>query len=394
MIRQRLFVRVLIVVTTVSSLLITGAAGRDQSALAATPPPVPRLAHAIELTRLRSAVSRTFLLPSGALTKRIYAQPINYRAANGAWRTIDNTLVPTNQHGYAFQNRANVYRVLLPRTLRSHVIRISKGANWLAFVPTRSYQRIRVDGSTATYAGRGQSIEYAATSTGVKESIQLSSHSAPNVYAYRLTLAPGLSLRAVSKRGIDVLDSRGHRIFQLSAPIMTDAAGRTSRALTLVAKQQNGIETLRLTANRRWLDAPARTYPVVIDPTTTANFPTDQSCTIVSNDGSSSCGQVNTLSVGQSSDAYESLLQFDLQGASDSEITSAQVHLYMMSAPYPGSTTVSAYQVTHSWDANNVNWTTYDGTNQWTPGGDIGSTRSAPTRSTAVVRAGRGRRGT
>lgn len=83
-----------------------------------------------EVESLRSEHSRTFRGSDGTLTARIYGAPVNFRDAAGAWQAIDSRLQAV---GDQLVNRANAYRLELPKTLSAKPVRVTDGERWVSF---------------------------------------------------------------------------------------------------------------------------------------------------------------------------------------------------------------------------------------------------------------------
>ena len=60
-----------------------------------------------ELPALRTTHSRTYEQAHGGEITRVFADPVNYRAADGAYEPVSNVLVPSPLAGYRVRNRAN-----------------------------------------------------------------------------------------------------------------------------------------------------------------------------------------------------------------------------------------------------------------------------------------------
>ena len=100
-------------------------------------------------------------------------------------------------------------------------------------------------------------------------------HLDPVSYTHLFEMAyktDGLTPVQVDAHTIALQNEEGETVYTLSAPVMTDAEGASSDALTLTLKDvKNKKFTVELTADDTWLDAEDRVYPVKIDPDTSAN---------------------------------------------------------------------------------------------------------------------------
>jgi len=80
-----------------------------------------------EVTSLRTRTSDTYLTASGAYQTVLSAGSVNYQDSSGAWQPIDDSLVPSAVSGYAYQNKANAYTLLLPSDLGGAPVKVTAG---------------------------------------------------------------------------------------------------------------------------------------------------------------------------------------------------------------------------------------------------------------------------
>ncbi|MEA2493589.1 MAG: hypothetical protein QOJ29_1500 [Thermoleophilaceae bacterium] len=128
--------------------------------------------------------------------------------------------------------------------------------------------------------------------------------------------------------------------------------------------------------DRAWLSSADRQYPVVIDPGVTVADNLD--CYIVGGTSANTnfCGGSSVKVGWDGTQAYRSLLRFDVAGAvpANSMIAGAHLEVYLSSKTTSNTTSVAAHKVTRSWTSA-ATWNKYDGTNAWTAaGGDFAST--------------------
>ena len=309
----------------------------------------------------------------------VSAGPVNYQDQSGAWQPIDDTLVPSTVPGYAWQNRADGYRVLLPADLGGAPIRVQRGGAWLSFQLAGAAARGSVSGNTVTYpdALPGVTVSFAAVGDEVKESLLLANPGVQVGYTFRVQTAPGLSVKPNGTGGLDVYSGSAFQ-FALPAPFMTDAPGAPqgfSRAVSFSTQPTPGGLSLEVTADPAWLHRPERRWPVVIDPTVTLVGPAvNADCHIVGGSFATQSFCASTeLEVGSSSTgARHGLLYFPVEGAlpRDSQVVAATLSAYVPRAGGNGALTVGVRQLTRSF-THDATWNRYDGVHAWTtPGGD------------------------
>ncbi|MGH2442290.1 MAG: hypothetical protein ACRDFX_03890, partial [Chloroflexota bacterium] len=201
---------------------------------------------------------------NGHYVTTVSTHSLNYRGGSG-WPPINDSLVPAAAAGFAYQNQANRYTVSLPPTLASPV-RVSSGSAWAQFSLAGGSGTGTVSGATDTFPLPHGSLRLAAQSDAVKESITLAGPGAPSSYRFALQLSPGFTAQQNTAGGIDLLDGQGAVAFSLAPPSMTDQASATHGVAMSLEQDSTGY-TVALQGDQSWLADPARSWPVVIDPT-------------------------------------------------------------------------------------------------------------------------------
>lgn len=339
----------------------------------------------VELVARRTATSRTYALPDGTFPTEAFAGPIHYRDADGAWRRIDNRLVPSSRPGYAYENAANSYTLYLPEDVADTPVRIESNDHWVEFELHGASGSPTAAGAEAVYDGvlPGVDVVYEARPSGVKEAFVLSGPDALSSFTFSLRTSAGVTATANEVGGIDVETSDGDVVASLDAPVAYDAAGRetTGRHISYdVVRTRSGL-AVALVTDPGWLADPARRYPVVVDPTYTLR-PPSRDCWI-GNGGietSSNCGSGSDyVRVGYTGSAKRrGLLRFDLSSIpSTATVASGIVSLYMDHTKTTGLAKNADYVLSRAkkpW-TNSATWHRYDGVNSWsTAGGDFGTT--------------------
>jgi hypothetical protein len=230
----------------------------------------------VEVPDLRTATSRTFRQKDGTFVTEVFAAPIHYEDASGRLRPIDNTLVASDRSGYALENKANRYSLALPRSLGQGPVRFAVGEEWVTFQlrgARSASEPATPTGTKAVFADalQGVTVDYVARPAGVKETLTLRSASAPSTFVFDLELSPGLSAEENDAGGVDVVSAQAKEaVFSFAPPFMEDASGGEEGFSTAVdyelAKTVSGL-SLVVSADRKWLQDPARVWPVRVDPT-------------------------------------------------------------------------------------------------------------------------------
>ncbi len=307
----------------------------------------------------------------------ISSAPINYRDTNGDWQPIDNTLVPSHQRGYAYQNKANRYNLQLPKNLGDAPVKFTDGDASVAFSLSGAGGTGSVSGDTATFADAlpGVAVAFQASNNAVKETLTLQGPKSPHTFVYTVEVSPGLTAKATGDGGIDFVDASGKVAFSFAPPFMSDSAEtpETSYAVTMTPNQTPGGLMVTVDADASWLADPARVWPVIIDPTVTLN-PSQDCFVAFTYPDHSYCNSIGISVSVNGSAVTRGLLKFDLSSVpATAQVTNAKLGLRGN-----GSTgvtaAVGAYKITQDW-TNSATWNTYDGTNSWaTPGVDFDPT--------------------
>lgn len=362
----------------------TSAAASDVVAAAELAPARSQDLEPTELVGERSATSKTFLRPDGSKQTEVFTSPVHYRAGDGDWATIDSTLVESGQPGYAVENDANDYRLLIPTDAGAQPVRFQTGGEWVSFAAQGADGAPQVQGSTASIGGLGRDtrLEYEATSQGVKEMFILEeapTDDAASSWTFDLDTSAGLTPRLAADGGLDFVEQNGDVAFVVPAPFMTDSSGTDagySDAVSFDLTQAGDAWQLTLAADPEWLADPARVFPVRVDPTITANGAFRDCWINQFSPNTPNCGAGSDwIRAGWSGgDARRSLLEFNLDSIPvNATGISADLGLYVDNTQTTNVATATyvARRMTRSWTGL-ATWNNYNGTNPWTtPGGDF-----------------------
>ncbi len=266
--------------------------------------------------------STTIESDSGTQITTISPVPINYRDTSGAWVPIDNSLQPMVGNVWAAKNEENRYSLRLPEDLGEDPVQISEAGNYINFRLRGGDGAPEIDGSEAVYreVRAADSIAYDANGEGVKETITLTASPIGLVrYVFDLAMSSGLAPSILASGEVVFEEASGKVVFSIAAPTMMDSTLPEpiySDAASFELDHTSGSWSLTLAPSTEWLTDPARTYPVIVDPTVTLGPPVTD-CTIVEGSASSAyCGPLNEyLRVGSGSENGSSrrgLLKFDV----------------------------------------------------------------------------------
>ncbi|WP_213013445.1 LamG-like jellyroll fold domain-containing protein [Paractinoplanes toevensis] len=223
----------------------------------------------------------------------------------------------------------------------------------------------RVDGQTATYPSilADTDLELHTYDSGIKETLVLKSAQAASSWTFPLTLN-GLTPRMTDSGEVELLNAAGVAVAWFPHGSMEDSkfdlrsgGSAESGAVTYRLAEQDGGTVLKVTADRAWLDDPARVYPVRVDPTATT---IDSGDVYVDNDSTTTNQNGNDLPIGTYDGTVKarSFMHFDSfagDGFTSRHVSKAVLQLYLTWQP---SCTVSrAFDVraaTSAWTVDSL----------------------------------------
>lgn len=329
-----------------------------------------------EATELRTEKSRTFKTADGRLLQQLYTSPVNFRD-NGRWRPIDNTLEPGAEG--SIRNRANRYSATLPSTL-AKPIRVTEGSDAVSFKLRGASGTRRTSEATATYEDALPQVDvrYDLLPHALKETVILTGPEAQR--EFRFDVASGLRGRETASGGVEFVDSAGDVQFTVPAPVAWDAANDAPVDEVAALRYDAENETLTLRVSDRYLDDPARKFPVSVDPMLAVASPAkDCKISAAASEQSMSFCAYDTLRVGWvEGHNNHSLLHFDAANQIPRNVTVLESWVstykrYQSDVSWGHQYTMNS--VTRPWADGQTTWLKANSTTNWaTPGGDFSST--------------------
>ncbi len=222
----------------------------------------------------RSAFSKTFTTAEGGLRHtRLYPQRVHFPdPRTGEMVEIDTTLVPRPDGRWA--TAATPVEVAVdpdPRSRALVEVRDPLTGDSVRFgiagAPASARATATDDALRLEGVGTGVDSVLEPTGSGVKETLTLAGRRSATSFAYHLDTG-ALEPRVEPDGSIALIASDGTPS-PLVVPrgFMRDARGALSDGVSYsLAPDPEGAWTLRVTLDRAWLAAPARAYPVVVDP--------------------------------------------------------------------------------------------------------------------------------
>lgn len=337
-----------------------------------------------EIPALRTQTSDTYAV-SGGYELISYSGPINYKSAQGSWQPIDDSLITSNAAGFAWQNKANSFSLLLPLNLGAGPVEF-KDANGIVSFQLQGAGSAtgQVSGSMVTYPNAipGVTVQLTAGNAGIKEAVILTGPASPSQVSYSMSLGSGLNAAASASGGVAITGQSGNLLYSIDPPSASDAAGATAPSVSISLSGSGASRTVTLSVDPSWLASSDRQWPVAIDPSISYNA--DQACEIEngSHANTNYCGSGTYLEVGyESSSGYvhRSTMLFNIQNSVPvgAQVTHAGLAVYLNSTGTSNYGSVSDYQLTQAWTTS-VTWNDYNGSSAWTnAGGTFNSTALA-----------------
>lgn len=186
--------------------------------------------------------------------EQIGGEANTYIAEDNTAEPVDNTLVekellsmPTN-----FENAANDYTVKMPLKITAgNGVKLYKDDYTMELIPLGGdYSRPVAVDNAVLYNDVYPGIDYQYTVLGdtIKEDIVLNRPTDKHTFRFEVK-------------------ANNLTVISIVAPEMMDASGEASTNLSLALAKEDGKYIATITADKEWLNAPERAYPVRIDPT-------------------------------------------------------------------------------------------------------------------------------
>ncbi|MFD3537031.1 LamG-like jellyroll fold domain-containing protein [Streptomyces sp. NPDC058664] len=316
-----------------------------------------------------SASSDFFVNADGSTTVRHYAGRSNFKTADGTWKPIDTSL--TEDRDGRLQQRANSLDIEFAPTAADRQLAsvdFGSGRSLAYSLRGAATSEPTVDANgTITYASvlPDTDVQLVSLAEGFKENIVLRSPDAASSWVFPLD-ATGLTPRIAADGDVEFTDAAGavtatvpHAFMEDSRidPRSGDAA--QSRAVSYELTTVDGKPALRMTADRAWLAAPERVYPVTVDPTVTASNSTYAQNTIPGDHSTEPIIKVGSYDAG--TNKTNSFLQFPSLGTTlkGQRVSAATLNVYALWSSTCPAQEFSVHPISQAWTPSGV--TSYPG---------------------------------
>ncbi|MFB7609975.1 LamG-like jellyroll fold domain-containing protein [Streptomyces gardneri] len=237
-----------------------------------------------EVTGKRTERGRTFLNKDGTYTTRFFNEKVNFRAADGTWKTIDTRLTTAPEGmqagsalGNGWQAKSTEDKVYFSEFADAETfVRLGvDDATAIGYsIEGAARSQGRVAGSVITYPDVRPStdVELIAGSDSVKETLILKDKTAPTEWRFPLALK-GLTAKLDGHGGVAFHDAAGRQQGSMPAGWMEDSKkapnsdeGVVSSGVTYGLAREGSRQVLVVKLDQKWLSAPERVFPVKVDP--------------------------------------------------------------------------------------------------------------------------------
>jgi hypothetical protein len=313
----------------------------------------------VEVTSLEDAFSTTYANPDGSLTTDTSLAQLRV-LRDGGWVPVDYTL----QHvAGGWSPKVAPVPVTFSDGADTDAAAIGSGGklvdlSWDVRLPAPT-----VDGPTATYdLGGGESLVLTATERGFEQSLVLQ-HAPVSLPQVRLPLdTADLTLSSDGSGGYSFAKSDGTVVYTMPAPVMYGAQidpeteePTQSKVVSSALVQTASGPRLDLSPSLSWLQDPATTYPVTIDPTISAVSGSSDS--FVQDNLTTSQVSTYFLRAGEhlGTNAARAYMLFNgVTALSGKHVTAATLNLYNFNANTCTPATMHVYPLTS--DFGRVRW--------------------------------------
>ncbi|WP_406003453.1 DNRLRE domain-containing protein [Streptomyces sp. NBC_00829] len=245
----------------------------------------------VEALSERTESSTTWVNKDGSLTSEIAAGPVRFKDDSGQWRDVDVDLAALSDGsvepaahpgGLRLSGKSGRKASSLKdaqTAVATDLVTLGEGEKQITLQWRGGLPAPKLDGTRATYANAvpGADVVVEATRTGFEQFVEVKSRPAAG-FSYTLPLrSKGLKVEQQNDGSLLFTDKKSKKTAVMPAPVMWDASvdkvsgehTRRARVAMKVVKARGGVD-LVLTPDAQFLADPKTTYPVTVDPSTSA----------------------------------------------------------------------------------------------------------------------------
>lgn len=209
----------------------------------------------------RTLNSKTFELEEGRYLTEISMNPVHY-LEKGKLLDIDNTLIASKAKGFAYENKANSFKVFLAeKTGDKKLVRTQLGKyllDWQILDAQETSGTVQQNAILYPEIMDKVDLRYTVLDDQVKEDLILKDRGAASGFKFSLVTG-NLQVRTQNDGIIEFVEpGPGTVVWSLARPYMYDAAGAESAGVAVTVEKQDDRYILTLAADKKWLADPAR----------------------------------------------------------------------------------------------------------------------------------------
>lgn len=222
--------------------------------------------------------------PDGSHTRVIGEGPIFYPDASGVWHGID--VHPVQGSGGSYSPKADNTGVAIGAAANATVVSVQTRAGTIRLIHPGAAAvgaKADPDGFDLDFPGAlasKETLKERFSARGFDESVVVASAADPASYSERFILPSGVVAKALGS-GVGFYDGSGSLLGSFGSAYALDSSegGSITAASVSLVSDHGDTATVSVTVPDQWLSAPARTFPVTIDPTYSVyTGPADGSC--------------------------------------------------------------------------------------------------------------------
>lgn len=268
------------VIGTTPSLITvpSSGAGPDADASVGGPPlflPYTPPADTVELADQRTGQSRTLANPDGTYTTEVSDGPINFKDAVGAWQPIDLALVERPFFdGYEVAATTGDIKI---GTADGALGSIELNGHAVSLTPSTYVVGVKGEGSDANrvdfpdFSGATASLWVRPVDIGLEFGATWSDSGAPPLVTLHLDSGDLTAALGKDEHSIIFTNEKGEFAGRIDFPILREGSEDGPPILDQVTvtldPEPSGGYVLTYAIDAKWLEAPERVFPVILDPT-------------------------------------------------------------------------------------------------------------------------------
>jgi len=341
------------------------------------------------VTQGDSEFSRTIDNGDGSYSTTMSLDPINWQDPAGTWRPFDDTIVPVAQtdaagkplasDGFGYVNHAGPFDVRFATAdgakATGQLVDLTSGRTSVdVLLPGTEPTTTDVTDDVLTFSdtGSGADIRYRVEQGTLKEEIILAkppTEKNPARFPFELRL-DGLTATQGKDGIIKLADEQGAIVYTIPASTMLDGDEtlspdvRLSMAVTTTLSAiAPGRVLVMVIPDPKWLADPARTYPVVIDPTFhygTGRSDTSSSTSVMIQQANATTNYsgVSPLTIGKTAggQGQEALVTFPTLDVVPRDATVVKASMAFTVSSGTAGMGMEVRQITSAWNPATVTW--------------------------------------